>query len=129
MSSMLASVWRLVSRTQAAAVKHRDAEPDEDRVLSLGRPDRIDRVLTGAGFTDVHSQSITVTMVFGRDAVEAADFVFAMGPMRFNLAGAGADEIDRTKGEVVESLRQYEQDGQVRLHVDLWLVHASAGRN
>lgn len=43
-------------------------------------------------------------MVFGDTA---AEFMFAMAPMRFNLAGVADDDIGRTKAEVIDSLALY----------------------
>ncbi|HJP75736.1 MAG TPA: methyltransferase domain-containing protein [Pseudonocardiaceae bacterium] len=94
---------------------------------SLGSPDRIAEVLGAAGFTDVDSTSITVGMVFGDNPADAAEFMFAMGPMRFNLDGVAPDDIDHTKAEVIDSLRPYQQAEGVRLTVEMWLVRALAG--
>ncbi|HEY4018293.1 MAG TPA: methyltransferase domain-containing protein [Pseudonocardiaceae bacterium] len=94
---------------------------------SLGSPYKIADLLGAAGFTDVGSTSITVDMVFGDNAADAAEFIFAMDPMRFNLAGVAQPDIDRTKAEVIDSLRPYEQAGGVRLTAEMWLVQALAG--
>lgn len=94
---------------------------------SLGSSDQIAEVLGTAGFTDIGNTSITVGMVFGDNAADAAEFMFAMGPMRFNLAGVAPVDIDRAKAEVIDSLRPYEQAGGVRLTAELWLVQALAG--
>ena len=104
---------------------HRPINP-EPGLASLGRPDRITEVLTAAGFTGVDTTSITIGMTFGDNAAEAADFMFAMGPMRYNLADAPQAEIERTRAEVTESLRAFERDGAVLLHTELWLVRAKA---
>jgi hypothetical protein len=94
---------------------------------SLGSPERIAEVLRTAGFTDIVSTAITVGIVFGDNSADAAEFVFAMGPMRFNLAGVAQLDIDRTKAEVIDSLRPYQQAGGVRLTAEMWLVQALAG--
>lgn len=115
----LAPLWHLMRQHG-----HRSTAPGP---ASLGSPERIAEVLGTAGFTDIDSTSITVGMVFGDNAADAAEFMFAMGPMRFNLAGVAQDDIDRTTAEVIDSLRPYEQADGVRLTVEMWLVHALAG--
>ena len=67
-----------------------DAADSDPGPTSLADADRIDEVLTVAGFSDITTTAITVPMVFGRDAADAAGFFLAMGPMRFNLASADA---------------------------------------
>lgn len=115
----LAPLWHLMRKhTQ------RDTAPGP---ASLGSPDRIAEVLGAAGFTDIASTSITVGMAFGDNAADAAEFMFAMGPMRFNLAGVAQEDIDRTKAAVIDSLLPYEQADGVRLTAQMWLVHALAG--
>ena len=115
----LAPLWHLMRRHTKRSVL--------PGPTALGNPDRIAEVLAAAGFTDVGSTAITVGMVFGDDPADAAEFMFAMGPMRFNLAGVAPDDLDRTKAEVIDSLRPYQQAGGVRLTVEMWLVHALAG--
>ncbi|HEY4453452.1 MAG TPA: methyltransferase domain-containing protein [Pseudonocardiaceae bacterium] len=115
----LAPLWQLMRRHG-----QRSTPPGP---ASLGSPERIAEVLGTAGFTDIGTTSITVGMVFGDNATDAAEFVFAMGPMRFNLAGVAPEDIDRAKIEVIDSLRPYEQADGVRLTAEMWLVHALAG--
>jgi ubiquinone/menaquinone biosynthesis C-methylase UbiE len=115
----LAPLWHLMRRNGQRATS--------PGPTSLGSPDRIAEVLGAAGFTDVDSTSITVNMVFGDNAADAVEFIFAMGPMRFNLADIAQADIDRTKTEVIDSLRPYEQAEGVRLTVEMWLAHALAG--
>jgi ubiquinone/menaquinone biosynthesis C-methylase UbiE len=115
----LAPLWHLISQHTT-----RSTPPGPTWLAS---PDRIAEVLDTAGFTDISSTPITVGMVFGDNAVDAAEFLFVMGPMRFNLAGVAQTDIDRTKAEVIDCLRPYEQPDGVRLTAEMWLVHALAG--
>jgi SAM-dependent methyltransferase len=100
------------------------ATEDAPGPTALADPNRIDEVLTGAGFTDVTTTSITVALVFGRDARDAAEFLFTMGPMRFNLSGADPTAIGHAQDAVTAALHDYEDAGAVRLHSALWLVRA-----
>jgi SAM-dependent methyltransferase len=118
-ANALAPLWRLMSR-HAKRV-------NRPGPTSLGRPERITEVLTKAGLTGVDVASITVAMAFGQTPADAVEFVFAMGPMRFNLEDVPEAEIDHVRAEVTETLRPYHQDGQVRLSTEMWLVTATAG--
>ncbi|GAA4586476.1 class I SAM-dependent methyltransferase [Planotetraspora phitsanulokensis] len=95
---------------------------------SFADPDRIHEVLSGAGFTDVTHEAVTAPMVFGRDAADAARFIFAMGPMRYNLRHADPRAVDQAREEVTVNLEPYEGPGGVRLDGSHWLVTASRPR-
>lgn len=116
----LAPLWALMSR-------HAPATGDVDQApgpISLSDPHRIEEVLTDAGFTDVTSKPLTVPMVFGRDAADAADFFIGMGPMRFDLRNADPAEVQDARDALIAELRRYENGDAVVLHSDLWLVSA-----
>jgi SAM-dependent methyltransferase len=113
----LAPLW-------AAMREYGPAAEDGPGPASLADIDRIDEILTGAGFTDITTTAITVPMVFGQDAADAAEFFMAMGPMRFNLATADSAALDRVRSAVTDSLRGFEGTGAVTLRGALWLVRA-----
>ncbi|TVT25869.1 class I SAM-dependent methyltransferase [Amycolatopsis rhizosphaerae] len=107
---------------QAAPAAEADASPGP---TSLAEPDVIRHVLTDSGFTGVTSTAITVPMVFGSDPEDASEFLFAMGPMRFNLSGADPDAVAGARAAVTANLREFESGPGVVLRADLWLVHAT----
>jgi SAM-dependent methyltransferase len=117
----LAPLWALIRQHGPAAEPTAETTPGP---TSLADPDRIGAVLTGAGFTNVATSSISVPMVFGRDAEDAAAFVFGMGPMRFNLNGVPSAAVDQARAAVTTRLRDFEEAGAVRLRSNLWLVRA-----
>lgn len=120
----LAPLWTLMRRHAPAAGAPRESAPGTGQLTD---PERIREVLGRAGFTDVRAEPISVPMVLGRDAAEAAEFVLAMGPMRFNLQGAAPDAVDRARAEVTAALAGFQDSGEVRLQAALWLVGASRG--
>ncbi|GII30476.1 class I SAM-dependent methyltransferase [Planotetraspora mira] len=94
---------------------------------SLADPDRIRHVLTNAGFTGVTHDDVTAPMIFGRDAADAARFIFDMGPMRFNLRDADPRAVAQAREEVTAGLVSHEGPGGVRLDGSHWLVTATHG--
>jgi len=94
---------------------------------SLADPDRIRHVLTNAGFTGVTHDDVTAPMIFGRDAADAARFIFDMGPMRFNLRDADPLAVAQAREEVTAGLVSHEGPGGVRLDGSHWLVTATHG--
>jgi SAM-dependent methyltransferase len=117
----LAPLWALMSRYAPAT----EASDEEAGPTSLSDPDRIGQVLTGAGFTAVTTTPLTVPMVFGRDAADAADFFVGMGPMHFTLRNAGLAEVQAVHAALIGGLRDFEDAGAVVLQSALWLVQAT----
>ncbi|GAA4557941.1 class I SAM-dependent methyltransferase [Planotetraspora kaengkrachanensis] len=95
---------------------------------SFADPGRIHEVLGAAGFTDVTHEAVTAPMIFGWDAADAARFIFAMGPMRYNLRDADPRAVDRAREEVTVNFEPYEGPGGARLDCSHWLVSASRPR-
>ncbi len=117
----LTPLWALMRRHSPAAGATGVLDPSP---VSLVDPDRIEDVLTRAGFTDISTVPVDVPMVFGHTAEEAAEFLFAMGPMRFNLASAGPADVDQARAEVTGALGGFNVAGEVTLRTAMWLVSA-----
>jgi hypothetical protein len=66
-------------------------------------------------------------MRFGADADDAADFLFGMGPTRYNLRDVDARTVARVRDEVRDALGQFETAGGVRIPGSVWIVTASPG--
>ena len=115
----LAPMWALMSR-QAPEAFNEEAGP-----TSLSDPDRIREILAGAGFTAVTTTPLTVPMVFGCDAADAAAFFVGMGPMHFTLQGIDPAEVQEAHAALTDTLREFEDAGALVLHSALWLVQAT----
>ncbi|MEU5509416.1 class I SAM-dependent methyltransferase [Streptomyces fungicidicus] len=105
----------------------RESSPAARGMGSLLDPDRIRDVLTGAGFTGVDVTPADADMRFGADADDAADFLFGMGPTRYNLRDVDARTVARVRDEVRDALGQFETAGGVRIPGSVWIVTASPG--
>ncbi|MCE7001154.1 class I SAM-dependent methyltransferase [Saccharothrix sp. S26] len=94
--------------------------------LSPSDPAVIDRVLTGAGFTDVAAEAVEAEQVWGRDVADAAAFIMGWGPVRFALRNASPSTVDRARDAVAAALAPFADGDAVRLRGTARLVTARA---
>jgi SAM-dependent methyltransferase len=111
----------------SALLGHRPSVPDPHApgMFSLSDPARIEEVFTGAGFEKVATAPLDTSMVYGRDAADAAGFYLSTGPVRHHLTGADAGTVHHTREAVTTALRPYEEEDAVRLPGAWWLVTAT----
>ncbi|MDV9188903.1 class I SAM-dependent methyltransferase [Streptomyces sp. SR27] len=103
----------------------REASPAARGMGSLLDPARILQVLAAAGFTDIDVVPAEAPMTFGAHAGDAADFLFAMGPTRYNLRDVDPATISRIRAEVQDALTEFETSDGVRIPGSVWIVTAS----
>ena len=96
-------------------------------VHSLADPERIDDVLTRAGFRNVAVNSAEATIRLGEDASAAADFILNWSAFRGVLAGADANAVDATRTALTAAARPFGGDDGIQLRSTAWLVHAVRG--
>ncbi|PSL56124.1 methyltransferase family protein [Saccharothrix carnea] len=94
--------------------------------LSLSDPAVIDRVLTGAGFTDVTAEAVDAEQVWGSDVADATEFLMGWGPVRFALRDASPSTVDRVRDSVAAALAPHADGDAVRLRGAARLVTARA---
>ncbi|MGP4029563.1 class I SAM-dependent methyltransferase [Actinomadura sp. 3N407] len=107
----------------------REASPAATGMGSLLDPARIRDVLAAAGFTDIDVAPVEAPMTFGAGTGDAVDFLFAMGPTRYNLRDVEAATVARIRGEVQDALTEFETADGVRIPGSVWVVTASPGRS
>lgn len=103
----------------------RQPSPAQRGMMSLSDPAQVREVLTAAGFDEVTVTPLAGPVDWGRNADEAVDFYFAMGPVRFNLAGLPEETVRTARDQVRASLLPYETPEGVRLRGAVWLVTAT----
>ncbi|MFE9748579.1 class I SAM-dependent methyltransferase [Saccharothrix saharensis] len=94
--------------------------------LSLSDPAVVDRVLTGAGFTDVTAEAVEADQVWGRDVADATEFILGWGPVRFALREASPSTVDGIRDAVAAALVPFADGDAVRLRGTARLVTARA---
>lgn len=106
----------------------REASPASRGMGSLLDPARIRQVLAAGGFTDIEVTPVEAPMNFGADAGDAADFVFSMGPTRYNLRDVDPATITRIRTEVHDALTEFETADGVCVPGAVWIVTATRER-
>jgi SAM-dependent methyltransferase len=96
--------------------------PDAPGPFSLSDPERVRRVLTSAGFTDVHLQSLTGPMYFGPDPEDACRFV--AGQQAGMLRDLDADTRARTLDALLADMADHQTDRGVLYDSATWLIEA-----
>ncbi|KUJ67841.1 methyltransferase [Streptomyces albus subsp. albus] len=98
--------------------------PDGTGPTSFADPDRIDQVLTDAGFDRIAVREVAADQVWGRDTEDAAAFLGEFGPVAFHLEQAGPEAAARARKALTEALRPFAGPGGVRTRSTAWLVTA-----
>ncbi|MFE2036616.1 class I SAM-dependent methyltransferase [Streptomyces scopuliridis] len=106
----------------------REPSPAARGMGSLLDPARIRQVLAASGFTDIDVVAAEAPMTLGANAGDAADFIFAMGPTRYNLRDVEPATVACIRAEVHDALTEFETADGVRLPGSVWIVTASRER-
>ena len=114
----------LARATAAVRPLLRRLSPAQQGMGSLTDPERIRMVLVAAGFVDVATTPVDSVVLLGRDAEDAAEFLFGTGPYRYNLDGVDRQMVAPGRADVERALRAYETPEGVRLRRVDWLVTA-----
>lgn len=115
----------LARATAAVRPLLRRSSPAQQGMGSLTEPERIRAVLVAAGFVEVTARLVDAAILLGRDAADAAEFLFATGPYRYNLDGVDRDLVARARADVERALRAHETPEGVRLRRADCLVTAT----
>lgn len=119
--------WALVPLM--AAAQHIDLPPppapDAPGPFSLADPDRVQKLVAGAGFLDVNLEDVTTEVLIGgtEDLDDAVGFLLQMGPAGAALRDASPDVVSRAAASVRDALRPYYRRGLgVRMGAAAWIV-------
>ncbi len=110
----------------AAHVTLPDLSKDEGRgPASFADPVRSTGILREAGYEDATADALELPQMWGKDAEDAAGFLFGWGPMRYWLRDADPAAVARARTAAAEAFRAYERDEGVTPTARLWLVTAT----
>jgi SAM-dependent methyltransferase len=109
-----------------AAMQHLPPQPPPDPLapgpFAFADAERVRRILTQAGFTDVavtpHDQPIELGTL-----EQAVEHCTRVGPLGRQLS-ENPDAVDPVVGTLRDTLRQFETDGVVRMGSGVWIVTA-----
>jgi SAM-dependent methyltransferase len=120
--------WIQVSaRAFAEVLDVEPAPPDElGGAMSLRDPERVRRVLDGAGFRDVDLEGVICDIHLGETADQAVEFARTMEYARTALEAAPPDVADEAVERARAALAAEQGPDGIRLPGRLWLVRARA---
>jgi len=108
--------------------------PEEPGPFSFGDQERVERILTQAGFSDIQMEGVNCPFVVGDNLDFATGFLMQMGPASSAIAKSDADEEtkERISGDMRDALKALESDRGVVMSSATWVVTAqnppAAGR-
>jgi SAM-dependent methyltransferase len=129
--------WRTVAENewvrvpQEVAVRYLapdpPAGPDAPGPFSFGDPQRVRRIIEGAGFSGVHVAPFDADVILSEEGVTgAADFAMATGPTARLLRDASDEEKERVRAALETTLSPFTRHGRTALGGAVWIVNAAA---
>jgi SAM-dependent methyltransferase len=122
------NAWMLVP--MGAALQHLPPPPipapDAPGPFAFADPDRVRRILSGAGFEDVQLESIRETLTVGGTGSldEAVDFLLQMGPTSRILRDSDPALTPKVAASVRQALEPYYGEEGLRMPSAAWIVTA-----
>jgi SAM-dependent methyltransferase len=101
-------------------------EPEDPGQFAFADPDRVRRILRGAGFRDVALEAVDVPMRLGADAAEATDFAMTIGQASRAVAGLSEAERAVVRDGIAAFYQGHEGAAGVVMPAAIWLVTAAA---
>jgi SAM-dependent methyltransferase len=100
-------------------------EPDAPGMFSLSSADRLDQVLSAAGWHDISAESKRTSILMGGGTLDdAMAFLRGRSIVRRMLADASQGAHDRAMESVRDALASRADGNEVRLDASVWLVTA-----
>ena len=113
-----------------AALRHipppAPSDPEEPGPMAFADPDRVRRILSGAGFEDVSLQALETMLPLEANARLSAEKLIQIGPASRLLADAPDEIKKKVIAELAEDLKPYEAADGVEIGCAVWIVSASA---
>ena len=101
--------------------------PEEPGQFSFGDPARVERILTGAGFTGLAIEPLDVQIWMGKDVADVVANAGRFGPLARAFAEADPDSVAQAKAAITEALAPHATKEGVSLPGACWLVSAKPG--
>lgn len=102
------------------------AGAEEPGPMAFADPDRVRRILTGAGFGDIELESLETTLPLGVDVPAAVEKLLQFGPAARLLEDAPEDIKARVAGDLGDALVEFQTGDGVRMGCATWIVSATA---
>ncbi len=100
--------------------------PEAPGPLSFADPDRVRRILSGAGFGDINMEALETMIRVGPDAPGSVQKLMESGQAG-RLIGPASEAVKaRIADDIVEALADYQTDDGVMMGGAVWIVTATA---
>jgi SAM-dependent methyltransferase len=126
--------WRTPAENPWAAVPMRAAQPflppmarpgpEDPGQYSFGDRNRVERILTAAGFNGLSIDPVDLMMNQGKDIPDVLDRIGDFGPLARAFKDIAPEQIEKAKAAIAEALKPHATADGVRLAGACWLVRA-----
>ena len=98
--------------------------PEEPGPFSFSDPDRVRRILTAGGYTDIAIEPYDHAMFMGQTVEDAVVTAMEVGPVGGAAADAPPEKVEALKSALSDMLAGHLTDGEVKLPGAIWCVTA-----
>jgi SAM-dependent methyltransferase len=100
--------------------------PEDPGPMSFGDPERVTRILTASGFSNIEINSFDTPFTIGANLDEAVAFLTQMGPASGAMAQSGASDMLKATiaADLSEALAPYDTGAGVAMGAATWIVTA-----
>lgn len=126
--------WRTPGENPWAAVPMRAAQPflppmarpgpEDPGQYSFGDRNRVERILTAAGFNDLSIEPVDLMMNQGKDIPDVLDRIADFGPLARAFKDVAPEQVEKAKAAIAEALKPHATADGVRLAGACWLTRA-----
>lgn len=102
------------------------AEPEAPGPLAFADPDRVRKILSGAGFSDINLTSLETRLPIERDAPAAVEKLIQLGPTGRLLGNAPKDVKARIVDDLGAEIVKFQTDRGVMIDSTVWVVSATS---
>ena len=102
------------------------AGPEEPGPMSFADPERVRRILSGAGFDDINWESLETALPVEPDVPAAVEKLMQLGPIARLLGDAPEDIKERVKDDLGDAIAKFQTENGVMMDSATWIVGASA---
>lgn len=99
-------------------------DPDAPGPNAFARRERVEQILTGAGFTDVVMEPSEVAVPLGRSVPDAVAQMLRIGPVARSVAEESPEVRARATEVLTKLLTEIDDEGPLELGASIWLVRA-----
>jgi hypothetical protein len=98
--------------------------PEDPGQYSFGDRNRVERILTEAGFDGLSIEPLDQMMTQGKDIPDVLQRIGDFGPLARAFKDVAPEQVEKAKAAIGEALKPYATPDGVRLAGACWLVRA-----